>query len=106
MSYSDKKVFLTGANGFVASQILSDLIKVFTLCSLTLFKMDFSQGNADCRCLTVRVSGNREREIGGQSSRSPERSPRVGRQSHVCIRTGHCYTRCIRWRIQTGGGWL
>ena len=33
MSYETKTVFLTGANGFVASQILSDLIKVSILCS-------------------------------------------------------------------------
>lgn len=34
MPHSIQKVFLTGANGFVASHILSDLIKVGTTTSV------------------------------------------------------------------------
>lgn len=30
MSHNSKRVFLTGASGFVASQILADLIEVYT----------------------------------------------------------------------------
>jgi hypothetical protein len=36
MAHSDKRVFLTGASGFVASHILADLIKVWFLTRIQL----------------------------------------------------------------------